>query len=443
MLGVLVRKDIRRWWADRQSVIVTLALPLLLTAVLGVSFGGFGDDGPQMEAIPLALVGDPPQLIRDSLDNALDQSGFFRPVWCDSLTADSLVRKGEVRAALVFPDMSPAILFSGEKVVFELWKDPVSAFQADIVQQILERMLLEVRAGEAVYVAVWPEDWYPAQGEHHPFDMFFKDTSLLEVWRQVRDGTSEAEAAWKQMSTIFDHQVVLSDAFATPAVDLVTYERSAGEVGEMESPQSSRNMFDWILPGMGIFFMMFAAANAGGDLHRERASGTLRRLLVAPLRDSDLLLGKWSFAAANGLLQMMVLFGAGKLLFKMNLGPDPFALALVALATAGMLASFYLPLALLTRDEKQLGQVSTGVTLFLALIGGNFIQPEAMPAVLQTIGRFTPNYWANTAFTSVIAYNRGVGSVGMHLLILMSITVVFLGLSVLIYKRRGGKVGLL
>jgi len=443
MLRVLVLKDIRRWWADRGAVIVTLALPLILTAVLGVSFGGFGGDGPAMDAIPLALVGDPPAPIRDALEQALSETGLFEAVWCDSAYADAAVRKGDVRAALVAPDDLLAKLFGGEKVIFELWKDPVSVFQADIVEQILERMLLEVRAGEAVYAAVWPEDWYPDEGDDDPMDALFEGDSFLDVWRRVRDGTPEAKAAWDRMSAIMDHQVVVSDALADPAVDLVAVERTAGEVGEMESPQASRNMFDWILPGMGIFFMMFAASNAGGDLHRERAGGTMRRLLAAPMRDSDLLLGKWSFAAANGLLQMGVLFGAGKLLFRMNLGPDPFALPLVAVATSGMLASFYLPLALLTRDEKQLGQVSTGVILFLALVGGNFMQPENMPAVLQAIGRFTPNYWANTAFTEIIAYDRGLESVGVHLLILVSITVVFLGLSLLIYKRRGGKAGLL
>ena len=443
MLGILVRKDIRRWWADRQAVIVTLALPLLLTAVLGVSFGGFGNEGPQMDAIPLALVGAPPPMIRDALDQALAESGLFDPVWCDSLTADGLVRRGDVRAALVLPSDLLSCFVRGEKIVIELWKDPVSAFQADIVEQILERMLLEVRAGEAAYGALWPEDAFPAAGERRPFNMFSGEASLLDVWRSVRDGSPAAEADWARLSTILDHQLVLSDAFSTPAVDLKAVERTAGEVGEMESPQASRNMFDWILPGMGIFFMMFAAANAGGDLHRERAAGTLKRLLVAPLGRSDLLLGKWAFAVANGMLQMAVLFGAGRILFRMNLGPDPFALPLVALATSGMLASFYLPLALLTRDEKQMGQIGTGVTLFLALIGGNFIQPEAMPPFLQAFGRFAPNYWANTAFTSVIAYDKGIASVGTHLAILTAVTVVFLGLSMLIYWRRGGREGLL
>ncbi len=443
MLGVLVRKDVRRWWADRQAVIVTLVLPLLLTAVLGVSFGGFGGGGPTMDAIPLGIVGDPPTMVRDALEQALEESGFFAPVWCDSAYADAMVRSGDLRAALVFPANLTEDYFSGRRVVIGLWKDPVSVFQADIVEQILRRMLLEVRAGEAAYAGAWSDDWYPEEGQEHPFDVLFSGDSFLDVWRLVRDGAPEAQAAWDQFGVIMDHQVELSDALSEPAVDLTAVERTAGEVGENEVPQSSRNMFDWILPGMGIFFMMFAAANAGGDLHVERESGTLRRLFVAPLRDTDLLLAKWLFAMINGLLQMAVLFAAGRLLFGLNLGPDPLALPLVAVATAGMLASFYLPLALLTRDAKQLGQIGTGVILFLALIGGNFMPAESMPAFLQTLGRFTPNYWANTAFTTVIAYDRGLDAVTTNLLVLGGITVVFLGLSLLIYGRRGGKEGLL
>lgn len=443
MLRVLVIKDIRRWWADRQAVIVTLALPLLLTGVLGVSFGGFGGGGPSMEAIPLGLVGNPPAMIRDALEQALVETGLFKPVWCDSATADRQVRSGDLRAALVVPPNMLVSYVEGERIEMELWKDPVSVFQADIVEQILQRMLLDLRAGEAAYAAVWPEDWYMETDETSPMEDLFTADSYLEVWRRVSDGTPEAEAAWDQLSTIMDHQVALTDAFAEPAIALVAVERSAGEVGEMEAPQASRNMFDWILPGMGVFFLMFAAANAGGDLHVEREGGTLRRLLVAPLGDADLLVGKWIFAMINGLLQMIVLFAVGKLLFRMNLGPDPLALPVVAMATSAMLASFYLPLALVTKNAKQLGQLSTGIILFMALIGGNFIPPEAMPSFLQALGRFTPNYWANTAFTNVIARDQGLTEIGTHVLVLLGVAVVFMGLSLLLYRRRGGKEGML
>jgi hypothetical protein len=44
-LGALVRKDLLRQIRDPRSVVVYLAAPLLLTFIMGLSFGGgiFGD----------------------------------------------------------------------------------------------------------------------------------------------------------------------------------------------------------------------------------------------------------------------------------------------------------------------------------------------------------------------------------------------------------------
>jgi ABC-type multidrug transport system permease subunit len=325
-------------------------------------------------------------------------------------------------------------------VAIGVWKDPVSVLQADIVEQILRRGLMRVQGGEAVYAAAWPADGFPAAGEPDPFGDLLAGDSLAAVWRRIRDHTPEAEAARLKFEAILDHQAALHDAFETPAVALTVADRTGQEVAGVGP---STNMFDYILPGMGVFFLMFAAAAAAGDLHRERVGGTLRRLLVAPLGNSDLLVGKWLFAMLNGLLQLAVLFAAGKLLFRMSLGPDPWALPLAAVATSAMLASLFLPLALLTANEKQMGTISTGVTLFMALVGGNFINIDQTPAALQAVGRLTPNYWANLTFNDIVVHGRGVADILPRVAVLFGIAAVLLAIAVAIFRRRGGKAGLL
>ena len=47
-------------------------------------------------------------------------------------------------------------------------------------------------------------------------------------------------------------------------------------------------------------------------------------------------------------------------------------------------------------------EVGTGtgyVTACLALLGGNFVTPDAAPDLLRALGRLTPNGWALEAFT--------------------------------------------
>jgi ABC-2 type transport system permease protein len=442
VLRCVIAKDLRRWWSDRNAVIVALLLPLVLTGILGVSFGGFGD-GAGISVIPLAVVGDLPTLPRQFLDDALRGTGLFDVTWTTREQAERMVRTGAMRAALIVPDDLTSRFVAGEEIAFTLWKDINSEYKAGIVEQILARMLLYWRAGEAAYFGAWPEDWYPRAGESDAFTELLDGASTLEVYEAIRDGAPEAETAWERVKTLLDHQVLLQDAFDEPAVVLKVDAREDMAEPQQEPVTGGRNMFGFFLPGMAVFFLMFSAGTAGGDIHVEREGGTLQRMLVTPLSAQHMLLGKWAFATANGLLQLMVLFAAGKLFYRLNLGPDPLALPVQALATSAALASIFLVLGLLTNSAKQTGQISTGIILFMAIVGGNFMSPEAMPDFIRGLARFMPNFWANQGFTAIVTRDQGLGAVTTNLLILGGMAIVGLGAAVLLLRRRQREGGLL
>jgi ABC-type multidrug transport system permease subunit len=444
MLRILMAKDIRRWWSDRNAVIITLLLPMVLTTILGFSFGGFGD-GPPISTIPLAVVGDVPSQLRDMIGQALTESEMFNISWVDSAQALQMIETGDVSAALLLPDDLMADMFSGQRVEIGLWKDPTSLLKAGIIEQIIQRMLLQYNAGEAVYYGKWPQDWYvESDAETDPIgDFFSSSSSFLDVYRDIKNGTPEAKSAWEMIQTVMDHQVVLSDAMSRPILELSVEDRRGHVVEQASQAPASYNAFDYILPGMAVFFLMFAASAAGGDLHREKSGGTMQRLLTAPLDGMELVTGKWLYAMVNGTMQLAVLLLAGRLLFRVHLGPDLITIPILVLLTSAALASFFLPLALLTRNEKQMGQISTGLVLLMAMLGGNFMNVDALPQFMLVFSRMTPNYWANTAFNSIIAYRQGLSDILPNLGMLAGFTVFFLLISLLLLKRRGGREALL
>ncbi|MFH1844057.1 MAG: ABC transporter permease, partial [bacterium] len=157
---ILIGKDLLRVWRDRRALLINLALPLMLTAAMGLSFGGglFGKSG--ISAIPLAIVAeDLPSMFRDGLTTALEQTDLFQISWVDSATADRLVRRGEIQAAVVIPADAIALFLSDDELAVELWKDPNSQFKADIVEQILSRLMLQIQNREAAHNALWPDDY--------------------------------------------------------------------------------------------------------------------------------------------------------------------------------------------------------------------------------------------------------------------------------------------
>lgn len=437
----LVRKDLKRISNDRKALVVNLALPLLLTTIMGLSFGGGFSGGTGISAIPIAMVAsDMPTMMKERLAEGLQESGYFTVTWTDSLSARQLVTEGSVAAAVVLPaDVVPQLL-DGKRVAVQLWKDPGSPLKSGIVEQILSRGFLRYQAGDAAYEALWPED-RSAVGEEGAFtaeEYFSGDFNA--VWKRFREAENDPvlQDAADQFMTVMDHQVSLSDALSEEQITLSVNDKAP--IGQAQEPEDI-NLFNYFLPSFAVFFLMFAVSAAARDIHRERERLTLQRQLLSPINGLQFVVGKWITATLQGVVQLSVLFAAGAIIFKVNLGPDAVSLPLTILLTSTAAAGVFILLSLISSSEKVMDNLSTVVILVSAMIGGNFMPIDSMPAWIHTFGRFVFNYWANLSFSEVVVKNHSLTEALVPALVLASITVTLFVASVLVFMvraRRGG-----
>jgi len=439
MIGSLVRKDLKRLYNDRKALVVNLALPLLLTTIMGLSFGGGLGGKSGLSSIPIAMVAsDLPAMLKERLSEALQESDFFTVTWTDSLGADALVREGDVAAALVLPvDLFPQIV-DGREVAIQVWKDPGSPLKAGIVAEILNRMIVRYQAGEAAYEALWPEDRTGAGSEFKAQDFLAGDFN--DVWQRLRNAENDPDLqeAGDRFLTVMDHQVALSEALSKDQITLKVSDKAPA--GQSETP-SEVNLFNYFLPSFAVFFLMFAVAGGARDIHRERERLTLQRQLLSPMSSGQFIVGKWIAAALQGVLQLGVLFVAGALLYRVNLGSDPYTLPVLVVLTSAAAAGVFLLLALVSPSEKVMDNLSTVVILVSAMVGGNFMPIESMPAWVHGVGRFVFNYWANLGFNEVVVKNNGLSEAMLPVLVLSSVTVTLFVVNVLLFAlraRRGG-----
>ena len=439
VLTALVRKDLQRLVGDRRALIVNLALPLLLTTIMGLSFGNGGGSG--ISAIPVAMVaGEMPGFLKERLADGLQQSGFFTVTWADSLAADQLVRAGDVAAAIVLPDDLWTRLIDGERIGIGLWKDPGSTLKAGIVEEILSRMLVRYQAGEAAYESLWPEDRAAGAGDEkfRADDYFSGDFNA--VWKRFRaaDDDPVLQGSRGRFMTVMDHQVALSDAMSVQQITLSVNDKAP--VAAQDNKKDT-NLFNYFLPSFAVFFLMFAVAAGARDIHREREHLTLQRQLLSPVGSTRFVVGKWLAATAQGILQLTVLFGVGAMVFHVNLGPDPYTLLVMIILTSAAAASVFVLLALLTPTEKIMDNLSTVVILVSAMVGGNFVPVDALPPWVHGFGRFVFNYWANRGFTEVVVRDQSLGAIILPLLVLGSAALTLFVVNVGIFTvraRRGG-----
>ena len=190
-------------------------------------------------------------------------------------------------------------------------------------------------------------------------------------------------------------------------------------------------------PSMALMFLMFGAALGGRSLLVERNQGTLPRLLVAPLRPSQALAGKTIGTFLTCAAQMSILILASALLFGLRWGDWLAVLALV-LAAAVAATGWGMLIAAFSRTPGQVTSVGSAITLLFGILGGAFINQDAMPQWYQIASKITPNAWGLDGFTT-LALGGKLADVLLPVgaLLVMGVVVFGIALTTLQVNRKG------
>ena len=193
----------------------------------------------------------------------------------------------------------------------------------------------------------------------------------------------------------------------------------------------------FMAPSMALMFLMFAAALGGRSLLVERNQGTLPRLLVSPIQSSQVLAGKTIGTYLTGVAQMLILIPASALLFGLRWGDW---LAVLALVLAAVVAAtgWGMLITALARTPSQVSTIGSAITLIFGILGGAFINQDAMPPWFQLASKITPNAWGLDGFTTLALGGR-LADILLPLgaLLVMGVVVFGMALTTLQRGRKG------
>ncbi len=195
--------------------------------------------------------------------------------------------------------------------------------------------------------------------------------------------------------------------------------------------------FNHMIPATSIMFILFTILMYGGIiLLQERREGQLERLSLSQASFSSIIAGKWLSRLFLGMLQLVILFLAGKILFKTYLGNSIPALFLVALFFCGTIAGMSIFLGSIIRKEEVLIVLNILIANLMAGLGGCWIPMELFPPGLKTASFIFPTTWAMDAFDKLIFFGYDLKSVSLNILILFLFSLVFFFLAVKFIKLR-------
>ncbi len=187
------------------------------------------------------------------------------------------------------------------------------------------------------------------------------------------------------------------------------------------------------VPSYALFGVFFICQVIGLSFIHEKQEGTFRRLLVAPISKSALLIGKLLPYYLVNLIQIVLIFAAGIWIVPLlgnpplNLGAHPEGLIVVSLATAAAASGLGLLVAALVRTPEATGGLGALIAVMMAAIGGCFVPVFVMPNFMQTLSKIVPHAWALQGYQDVLIRGYGIGKVMPEVGVLLIFAAVFFG----------------
>jgi len=364
---VTARKDLTRIFRDPLALLVWITMPAVMTGLIAIIFGSGGGALPRGT---LLLVDQD-----NSFASAIVRAVFSR----DPLTKMVLVepveyeagRKrldaGDASALLIIPKGFGSALLGNRPSTLTLITNPAQRILPGIIQEALSTL-----TDGAFYAQSLVGDQLAKFAGAPPTQM---DMLALSI---------EAGRLSTQLNGYLNPPLIDFD------IQTIAPEKKPVPIGAL------------FFPGMLMFAVFGFAQSMSEDIWRERAQGTIKRVLSTSRTIGSFLAGK---LMALGLV-FGVLAAAGIAVAHLALAVSIHNAVIAALWVAGSGAGLYLMAALLQvfSTEQRAGVVLNGFVMFvLGMVGGSFFPLEIMPAWLASVGRVTPNGWAITRYKEIVA----------------------------------------
>jgi ABC-2 type transport system permease protein len=416
---LILKKDLRRRQRAPLGTVVMLLMPLVLTAVIGLVFGGGGDDGgAEIPRVKLLIADEEGGMGGNLLSGAFSQgelADLFDPLPVASAEEGRrLMDQGEASALLVIPPNFTNDVLDGNPVTLQVVKNPAQSILPEIAVQTVDVLALALNSASRLL------------GE-----------PLAEIRKMIEQEEGLEESAVLALSSVIYTKMNSMGGYFFPMPVSVVEEEDAVEetVAAEKEEEGGFNIFTFILPGLAFMGILFIGEMAMRDVLAEQTAGTLSRALTTPLLPVHFLAGKMAQAFILCLACQALMMISGTLIFGVHWGP----LHLVALFTAAAALSVTGLTALifgLARSERQGSAIASLLIMGMSLLGGSMFPLEMLPGFIQAAGRFTLNFWAIKGFRTLAIEDGGLSQIAVPLLLLTGVGLACTAMGAVLLKRR-------
>ena len=197
-----------------------------------------------------------------------------------------------------------------------------------------------------------------------------------------------------------------------------------------------QGVLDRIAPGLiAVFVLFFTFVLTGVSFLRERAQGTLERLLTTPVGRADILVGYTTGFFVLAMVQSVIVVTFTLLVLQVNYQGSIWQIwtVLVPLVVVGVSLGVFI--STFARNEFQVVQF---IPLLLApqiFLSGVIAEVDKMPAVLEVLAYLLPLTYAVDGLQDIMLRGDSLGSLGLELGVLALYVVALLTAATVAVRR--------
>jgi len=382
-------KDLRLFATDRGTLFFFILFPFLFIALFSfMNMGASEDTRLELHMVSQEAEGGLSYQIIDALESA----GDWEIIVMDYDQAYQAVEDKEISGFVAFPADFTEGMMTGAGTQLEVVTDAEAIEDRAALYGLSQAISSQVGSVRII-------------------------VATLEQLKEQEPITPEDKAKIEQII-----EQVVQQALSGQGVGRQSFiEYRTEKVGEVEEDNPS----NWVIPGYLVMFVFFGAAIGAETIVRERQNHTLERLLSSSVRREAILGGIFTGTAAKGLVQILLFWVAGLLIFSVDLGNSPAAVIILSILMVIASAAFAIMLATLVKTQRSAGSIAVLASLVLAPLGGCWWPLFILPKWMQALAKITPHGWATTGFNKLMLFGADFGAVVPEMLALVGFAVVF------------------
>ncbi len=417
MIRILLAKDLRRAWRNPLPWLINLIVPLAMTALIGMVFGG-GSNNDKLGRIRFAVVDEDRSVLSDFLRGAANQNqagDHLEPVFMERTNALKLVNENKISAVLIIEtNFMRNYLTARAPVSLHLIKNPAESISPAVLEELLGAVATALNEISRNFNSEFPE-WqavFEGKEDYHKVSFLIEragdklkllknfvnpplvgyekvesseETNNASSSRGNEAQTEKAESGKRKAET---NQNLLASA-PTNQVAAKTREKKNSKPGN----DNLRNTFAYLLLGLSAMFLLFLGQNAMTDLHRELRLRTFERYQTMHSQLWPFIVGKIIFAVVVLLICSVVMLVGGGLVFQIQ-WQAPLPLLALVFAYALFVAALFAALVALVPDERRAGVLNNVAGMALGIVGGCAFPARNLPAFLRDhVTPLMPSNW--------------------------------------------------